>query len=278
MNDTPADLAELRRSIDAIDDELFALLKKRAALVASVGASKAGAKGAIYRPAREAQIMRRLVERAGDPAEAAAMVRIWRALIAASYARQGGMRVIADRTVAPIARSHFATEAIGAESSALGACYKIYLGQSINNPPPPEDSWDVAVTRIPAPGGPRSWFAWVYEMRYLKVPLYVCGRLPFYSLAPAAEPEPEALVYSGEVPGPSGQDTTLIAARADAAPAGAARIWAGRLPDALSLFALEGYVKPDEPTFKKNRIVWLGAYPRPLGPDGPRPDTFAEPS
>ncbi len=267
MDDQADPLAELRRQIDAADDAIFDLIRRRAALVASVGASKAAApKRAIYRPAREAQIMRRLAARSADPAEAASMIRIWRALIAASYAKQGGVRVVADRAVAGVAREHFASEAIEIVPAPGPACVGVLSSNGA----------DLAVTRLPAAGGPRSWFAMNCGIGAMKYPFYVCGRLPFY--AAALDGLVEALVYSRERPGPSGDDTTLIAAPPDKAPAGATKIWRGKLRDPLSVFALQGYVKPDDPMFKVYGFVWLGAYPRPLGPSGPRPDNFAEAS
>jgi len=52
------DLGRLRREIDALDDELAALLERRAGLALKIGALKKGAPA--YRPEREAEILRRL--------------------------------------------------------------------------------------------------------------------------------------------------------------------------------------------------------------------------
>jgi chorismate mutase/prephenate dehydratase len=51
-------LLELRNQIDALDDQLLALLNQRGQLAQAVGHAKDG--GPIYRPEREAQVVRRL--------------------------------------------------------------------------------------------------------------------------------------------------------------------------------------------------------------------------
>ena len=55
------DIAPLRREIDALDDELLALLNRRADLARRIGALKQGAPA--YRPERESEILRRVGER-----------------------------------------------------------------------------------------------------------------------------------------------------------------------------------------------------------------------
>jgi len=56
------DLQALRAAIDAVDDEILALIHRRAALAADVGAHKHGTGSApFYVPSREAQIIRRLL-------------------------------------------------------------------------------------------------------------------------------------------------------------------------------------------------------------------------
>jgi chorismate mutase / prephenate dehydratase len=52
------DIPALRREIDALDDELASLIEKRAALAERIGKLKGDAP--VYRPEREAQILRRL--------------------------------------------------------------------------------------------------------------------------------------------------------------------------------------------------------------------------
>lgn len=56
------DLKEIRKRIDAIDDELLILLNSRMELVREVGLLKRAEKSVIYRPEREQEILRRLEE------------------------------------------------------------------------------------------------------------------------------------------------------------------------------------------------------------------------
>ena len=65
------DLQALRVAIDAIDDEVLALIHRRAQLAAEVGVHKHAKGGApFYVPSREAQVIRRLLTRNAEAAEA----------------------------------------------------------------------------------------------------------------------------------------------------------------------------------------------------------------
>jgi chorismate mutase / prephenate dehydratase len=90
MADLPYDLEQLRRRIDEIDDRLHDLLIERMDVVSGVAAHKR-ANGALapHQPAREAEIIRRLVGRHHGPLPAAAVVRMWRELLAAATRLQG---------------------------------------------------------------------------------------------------------------------------------------------------------------------------------------------
>jgi len=69
----PDKIENLRREIDALDDQLAALLNRRAGLAQRIGALKSGAAG--YRPEREIEILRRITKNPGVlPAERVAAV------------------------------------------------------------------------------------------------------------------------------------------------------------------------------------------------------------
>jgi chorismate mutase / prephenate dehydratase len=71
------DLKALRAAIDAVDDEILALIHRRAQLAAEVGAHKHGKDGApFYVPSREAQIVRRLLTKNAKHAVAEHVTRI----------------------------------------------------------------------------------------------------------------------------------------------------------------------------------------------------------
>lgn len=86
------DLDQLRRQIDLIDDDLHALLLKRARLALSIAQAK-GPGAPLFRPAREAQILRRLVSRHEGPLPVRALVRIWREIMTALLCLQGNFAV-----------------------------------------------------------------------------------------------------------------------------------------------------------------------------------------
>src|SRR5260370_38300635 len=74
----PSDLKGLRRRLDEIDDKLQDLLIDRAQIVSLVGASKKDDNRPAYQPAREAEIIRRLVGRHRGAFPVATLVRMWR--------------------------------------------------------------------------------------------------------------------------------------------------------------------------------------------------------
>lgn len=93
-------LADIRKEIDAIDDALQDLLLKRTELVAGVAAAKAREASAAgeasfvaFRPAREAQVLRRLAARHEGRLPLRVLVRIWREIMVAMTRIQGPFRV-----------------------------------------------------------------------------------------------------------------------------------------------------------------------------------------
>ncbi len=78
------ELARLRAAIDAVDDELVALIRRRAELAAEVGRIKEdGGDTPFYVPSREAQIIRRILAGNDGPISDAAMHGIFREIIGA---------------------------------------------------------------------------------------------------------------------------------------------------------------------------------------------------
>lgn len=99
MADKPASdtvsLGDVRARIDAIDDQMLRLIAERAGLASAVAQAKraAGEHSFGLRPAREAQILRRLIA-AKDPAVTPEMViGLWRQIMADSLSRQGAFHI-----------------------------------------------------------------------------------------------------------------------------------------------------------------------------------------
>ena len=76
-----ATLTDLRAQIDAVDDQILALLNARGRLAQAVGHSKQGAP--VYRPEREAQVLRRLTEQNSGPLTGASVNLLFREIMSA---------------------------------------------------------------------------------------------------------------------------------------------------------------------------------------------------
>src|SRR3989442_4727083 len=84
------EIEKLRREMDALDDQLAALLSRRAGLAQRIGALKSGAPA--YRPEREIEILRRITKNPGVlPAERVAAV--FREVISACRGLEEAIRV-----------------------------------------------------------------------------------------------------------------------------------------------------------------------------------------
>ena len=83
-----SDIDKRRREIDALDDELAKLLDRRAGLAAEIGKLKKG--NAVYRPEREAEILRRISSKI-LPQER--MVAVFREIISACRGLEEAIRV-----------------------------------------------------------------------------------------------------------------------------------------------------------------------------------------
>src|SRR5687768_8925595 len=93
MSDNPQ-LKQLRAQIDGLDDQIQDLINERAALVQKIGALKQnGASQSFYRPDREAQILRRILERNKGPMPDADVARLFREIISACLALEAPLQV-----------------------------------------------------------------------------------------------------------------------------------------------------------------------------------------
>ncbi|MBV9974312.1 MAG: chorismate mutase, partial [Hyphomicrobiales bacterium] len=96
MDDPRPSLAAVRARIDEVDTALLKLVEERAELASAVAAAKAAqgdGGGFGLRPAREAQVLRRLLGQPHRAASTPLIVRIWRELMAESLALQGPFHI-----------------------------------------------------------------------------------------------------------------------------------------------------------------------------------------
>ncbi|MCX7204147.1 MAG: prephenate dehydratase [Burkholderiales bacterium] len=86
-------LSELRQRIDEVDGRLLELLGERGRLVLEVGALKHATNAPVWRPEREAQILRRLAERNPGPLPDVAIAAVWREVISGCRELERRLRV-----------------------------------------------------------------------------------------------------------------------------------------------------------------------------------------
>jgi chorismate mutase/prephenate dehydratase len=89
----PATIAALRRQIDRLDDRMLALLNRRARLVQAIGAAKSKTQAPVYAPAREKDVLARLVDGNRGPLTRAHVGAIFREVISASRSLEERLRV-----------------------------------------------------------------------------------------------------------------------------------------------------------------------------------------
>jgi len=89
------DLAAIRGRIDALDAQIHTLLNERASYAQLVGISKTAAGKAVdfYRPEREAEVLRKVLERNKGPLRNEEVVRLFREIMSACLAQQEPLKV-----------------------------------------------------------------------------------------------------------------------------------------------------------------------------------------
>jgi chorismate mutase/prephenate dehydratase len=89
------ELGSLRADIDAVDEQLHELLNRRARLAQSAGISKHedGHTVDYYRPEREAEVLRRALERNPGPLRNEEIVRLFREIMSACLAQEEPLKV-----------------------------------------------------------------------------------------------------------------------------------------------------------------------------------------
>jgi chorismate mutase/prephenate dehydratase len=86
-------LPELRQQIDAVDAQMLGLLNQRAALANEVGHIKRLDGSPVFRPEREAEVIRGLQARNPGPVQDAGLAHIWREVMSACRALEAAQRV-----------------------------------------------------------------------------------------------------------------------------------------------------------------------------------------
>src|SRR5258706_2211213 len=193
---TKVALDEFRHQIDRLDDQIHDLLIERAALAGHVAAAKGGA--VMWRPQREAEILRRLVARHRGAFPRGAVVRIWREIMSAMLSLEGKFSVA---VCAPpgqsafwdMTRDHFGTSAIVTTYQARGAVMRAVT----------DDPAIIGVLPWPHDEERDPWW------RYLAIDdagPRIVARLPFTG----AEVNDSALVVARATVEPTGDDRSFL--------------------------------------------------------------------
>jgi chorismate mutase len=280
MDPTAPPLEHLRNEIDRIDQAMLDLLIERSAVVRRIAEVKGDRHDgrSAQRPAREAQILRGLAERAGGLFPVPVLVRMWRELIASLTRLQTPLSVAVfapgERALQiwDLARDHF-----GSATAMVPVDRPIQALRALA-----DGSATVAV--LPLPSDDESW--WVSLMSEHELRLRAFARLPFVS---SHGEEVRALALGQLEIEPSGDDLTLLAV--EAAPglsrgglrellagAGLHPGWAAAWrPDppapAVHLVEVDSFVAAADPRLAQAqqaargevlRLMPLGGYARPL--------------
>jgi len=146
----PNDLGALRARIDAIDDALLKLVSERAAIAQEVGRAKQGER--IYRPEREAQIVRRLREANPGPLSGDTVERLIREIMSACRAVEEATRVAylgpAGTFSQQAVMKHFGQEVEALAETDIDACFQaVETGRADFAVVPVENSTEGAIGR-----------------------------------------------------------------------------------------------------------------------------------
>jgi chorismate mutase / prephenate dehydratase len=208
MNETmssiiPSDLADLRRQIDEIDDQLHDLLIERAGIVGRVAAGKKDDGVAFYQPGREAAILRRLAARHRGALPFASVVRIWREILAATVRIETPFAVA---VFAPaeaqgfwdLARDHFGSHTPMSAYRSIGQVIRAVT----------EEHASVGILPMPQEGEPDPW--WRHLLSADDRAPRVIARLPFGGRGNARGGDADALAIGPGKQQQTGADHTFF--------------------------------------------------------------------
>lgn len=210
MTDKTETLADLRQEIDELDDAAHDMFMARAELVSRAGRIKAaddGGQGSMFRPDREAVILRRLIERHQGRLPVMVVVNMWRQLISGCTWLQGpfSLQVYGgeDRLGNwDLARSHFGSAApMSLQDNAFHVLASVKPGKSI-------------LGVLPAPDGGDALTWWADLLADIPNAPRIIAKLPIVT-DPKDGAGPSAYVVGCLERGESGADMSLVAVTTD---------------------------------------------------------------
>ena len=213
MDRSGKSLAEVRKRIDSIDDRLHDLLMERATVVRSVDKAKAATGAPTYRPGREADILRRLLDRHDGEFPLGPLMLIWRQVISASLGLQDRFVVAVyaaedSHACQEVAEIHFGAAApVSIHRTLAGVFNEVTHGKA-----------SVGILPFPAEGEDVPW--WPRLVRYGREresgdgPSIV-ARLPFVPTRRHSDPSHDSLVIAMQEPQPSARDRSVVVVMVD---------------------------------------------------------------
>ena len=249
-----AELTAHRAAIDALDDQLIALLKERIEIVRKVGALKANhwPSDCHIRSGREGEMHTRIAKHfKASRFHPKAAVALWRLLIGSSTTLESPLNIayLAEHPVHYwLVREYFGP-LVGLTSIATPG-----LVEKSN------------LLVLPAPElHSEGW--WRHPLSHKGKPLHLFARLPLVEEELPNDAVP-AVALAAIKPEPSGDDISYIILKSATAPTiKGARIFSR---GEHHLVILDGFIGPDSPAYKQLITpeiadhYWLGAHPRPL--------------
>jgi len=246
-DNTDTTLDTIRREIDSIDDQLVRLLEQRFAATQKVKASKAH-DGSIasspFRPAREAEVMNRLIAEAGPAVGPELLVRLWRVILSASIQSQAPVTLHMESVLGHdlatrlLVAQHFCDMKVELHATPFEALAA--LGKARG---------DLALI---APGSD-----WAQSFAAAAGGAQVIVTLPVL----ATGSQPQLLVFGHAAPQPSGDDETLILSAGPASQFPAA-LWQAHSGTAM-ITGVPGFLDDGFSTLPAGARI-VGRYPRPI--------------
>jgi chorismate mutase/prephenate dehydratase len=199
----PETLARLRAELDSLDDELHALLMRRAGIIERV-ASDGGKRGVKIRPGREASMVRRLLGQHQGSLPPQSILRIWREIFAAALIIEGGQTVAVCSTgetceIPALAREHF------------GPLTPMRRHRNPSQTLADIESGTAQVAVLPPPSDEPDGIWWTALMGRGPTQLSVIAKLPFWTQRAEGTPVGVAYAVAAIQPDASGNDHGLIA-------------------------------------------------------------------
>ena len=240
MNQPTNTLGDLRREIDQIDDAVHDLIMRRTAVVERIRDLKGA--GMRLRPAREAEVLRRLAARHRGAFPIRALVQIWREIFGAMVGLQQPFSVAVPVPgpvdLGPLARDEYgvATPILRLEG-ARAVVAAVGDGRA-----------EIGVVPLPRAAEPEPWWPMLATPAAARV--NPVARIPF------ADAAAEGLTVACLDQAPSGRDRSYLLYAGDGAPshqafadAGlpvSATVSDGPGPDVRTLVEIDSYVAPDD--------------------------------